>query len=258
MAYAAHGAGNLRDLGGLATADGRVVRDGTLLRSEAPQTLDELSRERLGAVPVKLIFDLRSDGEHNPPPALWAEGSEPEVVHAELFSMVDDDAGESGGMDIEAVLADESGAAAREFMHGYYRRLVDRFAGPLLADFAERVGVRGQTPVVVHCTAGQDRTGMLIALVLLALRVPREAVVADYMVTLEHFTLERVLGWFDDRLGPGDATRTTAVTPLSVAPEYLERALDLVLERCGSFDAYWHAAGVDAERLEAMRRALLI
>src|ERR1700751_5193776 len=93
MAFAAPGGGNLRDLGGLRTIDGHVVRAGVLLRSEAPHTLGEPCPAQLAALPGRLIYPLRSQGERTPPPRLWVENSEPQVVHADLPTMLDENAG---------------------------------------------------------------------------------------------------------------------------------------------------------------------
>lgn len=248
-------AGNFRDLGGLAAADGRRVRPRTLFRSEALTTLDPPTRAELAEIPVVLMFDLRSTREGEPQNALWAEGSRPEMVHIALFPL----ARVNNPDTITEALSDRSTAAARRYMADLYRDMVEIFPERCLAEFAHRVGGRRQVPVLVHCTAGQDRTGMLVALVLLALGVPRETVTADYSRSLEHFGPDRMLEWAQGVIGAGDdvVVASEAVAAMGAQREYLDMALDLILERHGSFDAYWAEAGVDDAGLARMRDVLL-
>lgn len=206
-------------------------------------------------MPFRLIVDLRAVGEDDPPVGLWTSGAEPETVNIELFPIDRvDDPDLTGGL-----IADPTGTFTREYMRTFYRDMVDIFAAGCLRELALRIGAERQVPVLIHCTAGQDRTGFAAAMLLLALGVPREVVVDDYMRTLDHYTLERVTGWVYDRLRPDPASVLTAesIAPLAVEPGYIEDSIDLVLERFGSVEAYWEHAGVGPEQLQALHHVLL-
>ena len=151
---------NLRDVGGLTTADGRLLRSGTLLRSDAPQPGD-----RLPVVPATVV-DLRSEAEtrgRTHPLAGVAE------VHA---------------VPLGTSLAPEVIAATPEAerdLAWMYRLLVREAAGELAG--IVRLFAHAPGPVLVHCAAGKDRTGIVVAVALRLVGVPREQVVADYLRT---------------------------------------------------------------------------
>jgi len=182
------GAVNVRDLGGLATTDGGTIRTGLLLRSDNLQALTRADIDRLVAeIGVRHVIDLRSDTEvelEGPGPLTH----EPAVTihHLSLFA-------EGGGLtDVEAdtprVDTDkilpwqdrpvEGGHESERSVGHYLGYLADR---PDSVVSALRVMSEGTS--IVHCAAGKDRTGVVIAFALHTLGVPREEIIADYTVT---------------------------------------------------------------------------
>ena len=128
-----------------------------------------------------------------------------------------------------------------------YRRL---FALILEAD---------RVPLVFHCTAGKDRTGISAALVLLALGAARDQVIDDYCATRRYLDLEwreRILAAM---LGdPGQVNRRVADVMFDAHPDYIGASLAEMDERHGSPDAYLRdTLGLDASRLERLRQRYL-
>ena len=113
-------------------------------------------------------------------------------------------------------------------------------------------------PTLVHCTAGKDRTGFASALVLLALGVPEETVMEDYLRTNLHLGSLRRLVLFVP-LYSFFRTESQDILPLIEArPEYLQASLDAIAENYGSVDAYLEAAlGVGPELRANLRANLL-
>lgn len=163
---------NLRDVGGLRTADGRRVRHGLILRSATPAFLDErqavLLRDDLG---VRTRLDLRSRVEieeaHNPRLA----AVEHESLHLPLRA--------GGAWQHRPDLDDPSASVA-----AHYVRYLEHSADSLTA-IAEIAADPGRAALLVHCSAGKDRTGVTLAVVLSAVGVTHDEIVHDYARTRE-------------------------------------------------------------------------
>ncbi len=156
----AHGAPNFRDLGGRATADGRVVAPGRLYRTSAPHRLDARGAAALGALGPAVLIDLRAPAE--------AAATGPGRASAAL-TVVSHPVG----------LADDGapGDLATPLLERY-RQYLARPA-PIVAALRDLARI-APIPVVVSCFFGKDRTGVVIALALAALGVTRTEIVADY------------------------------------------------------------------------------
>nr|WP_237211328.1 MULTISPECIES: tyrosine-protein phosphatase [Rhodococcus] len=151
---------NLRDLGGLALTDGGRTAAGVLYRGDACYTGDVV-RGLLAERPPTTVVDLRSDAERGHRTYTWPDGT-----HVHRLSLHADAA--PGG---------RTGLGLAEL----YGRVVD-VAAPLFAGLVPVVA-RAAGPVLVHCTAGKDRTGLAVAVLLLAAGVEPQAVVDDYVAT---------------------------------------------------------------------------
>lgn len=247
---------NVRDLGGLQVTDGRRVRPGVLLRSEAPMALDDDGRALLAAVPARLVVDLRMHGEGPPATGIWPEHELPETVVLELLPRVGVPDAEPGDP-LGPLIADASGAATRAYVTTVYESIVEMALGGVLFEVVRRIADDSQLPVVLHCTAGQDRTGVLIALLLRGLGVPYETVVEDYLVTVEHFTRDRIRDWALDLSPAGTIVPAGVLDEFLAAEHYLEHSLRLAEDREGGIRGFFAEAGVDAAQLERLRNAVL-
>jgi protein-tyrosine phosphatase len=109
----------------------------------------------------------------------------------------------------------------------------------------------GGTPALVHCAIGKDRTGVLVALLLDAAGVEREAIVADY--ALSHQTL----GHIREQLEQSEAFQALAqhipAFVFDATPETMERFLDRLYDRWGGARGYFSANGVDADVVDQWR-----
>ncbi|SDN63594.1 tyrosine-protein phosphatase [Allokutzneria albata] len=167
---------NARDLGGLPIADGRTTRAGVLYRSDAPHAGDR--SPELPSWPPALVIDLRATAEHAGSAHPLA-GPDTAVRRIPL---------------LEAVVAELNEPSAPTAPAD--KDLAAVYVGMLKASSAEFVEVLrlvagSEGPVLVHCAAGKDRTGVATALALAAVGVTREAIVADYVATQAN--MERVI-----------------------------------------------------------------
>lgn len=158
-----HGPANLRDLGGLPLDGGGVTRAGVLYRSDAWYAGDE-APAALPAWPPALVVDLRSQAERD----LTGTFRWPQPVKVCAVPLLDD----------AAPLALEEGLGS------IYRRGLAASAG-LIARVAALVAT-APGPALVHCAVGKDRTGVVVAAILLAAGVTPGAVTADYTATEPH------------------------------------------------------------------------
>jgi protein tyrosine/serine phosphatase len=178
------GAVNVRDLGGLATQNGGRTMGGRLLRSDNLQELSAADVARLvGDIGLTTVVDLRSTAE------LTAEGPAPlqavdGVRHVHLPVLPEQ--GSATDMVADVLLTrgdtDRSRYPADPVTGHYLGYLEDR---PDQVVAAVRTIASSEGPVLVHCAAGKDRTGVVVALALSAVGVRPEAIVADYAATGE-------------------------------------------------------------------------
>jgi protein-tyrosine phosphatase len=166
------GASNFRDLGGYATADGRSTRWRHIFRSNHLGHLTPADIEIIRALGVKSAFDFRGVEERRVADCVIKEISvhslpiEPTVVAALRARL-----------QARALSSADALEIMRESYRGYVRLNTHSFRelfGHLIEDTA---------PLVIHCTAGKDRTGFACALILHALGVPDQVISEDYLLT---------------------------------------------------------------------------
>jgi len=164
------GGSNFRDMGGYPTLDGGVVQRGLVFRSGAMTSLTAADQAYLGQFDFQTVVDLRSREEIDLFPNRWVTNSGADyLVHDYTFE------------DMMASLVDESGKLQSiDVLYTDFHQQLK----PQLKIFFEAL-LDERTPLVVNCSAGQDRTGVTSALLLSALGVPREMVVEDYLLSTD-------------------------------------------------------------------------
>ena len=237
---------NLRDLGGHVTGDGGRVKAGRVYRSGAPRLRAAKVLHDLG---IEMVFDFRSGPERDHGPTL--------ADHAGLRRWQLPDDATLG--DPRPLLARglHSAAQTRAMMGEVYARLPDDHRGSyaaLLMQLAE-----DDTPVLFHCAAGKDRTGVAAALLLTLLGVPRPAVAANYLASNTVVAATTAAFAADPRhaamlAGPSDIWQ-----PMMLADAaFLDAMFAAVTARYGSVEGYAEAAlGVTHADLDRLRNRLL-
>jgi protein-tyrosine phosphatase len=228
------GASNFRDLGGYATTDGRTTRWRHIFRSNHLGQLTAEDIEIVRSLGVKSAFDFRGLEERTAGVCVVNEITvyslpiEPTVVaslRAELAR--------------GALTAPVALELMRESYRNYVRHNTHSFRtlfGHLLEDRA---------PLVIHCTAGKDRTGFASALILHALGVPDEVIAEDYLLTNRHY--KREASSVSDL--PVDVLDAIG----SVNASYLAAAFDAVSRDYGDVETYLR----DGLKLGAAERTAL-
>jgi protein-tyrosine phosphatase len=254
------GVRNFRDLGGLPTGDGRRVRPGRLFRSGHLAHSTAEDARFLGSLGLRTVVDFRNAADirlEGPDVALPGVRN----VNVPLSDPAD---GAEFWKAVRHAAPDElrgllGGGRAAERMRFAYRAIVlDRVAehARLLGGMADDGD--GTLPVLMHCSAGKDRAGTAVAIVLLALGVQRDAIEADYLESNAPHRRYRVRR-ADGAVPAVDPEVAELLAPLFDARvEYLRAAFGAMEERWGSVDGYLtDGLGLTAARRERLRAALL-
>jgi len=242
---------NFRDYGGYAAAGARVAC-GRLYRSAHQARATEADLAQLAQLNIATVVDLRRPGERRDQPSRRPANWAGQVIESDH-----DDGGEAPHITFlkSADLTEDSG---RAFMTDTYRRLPFEAAHIDLFSRYFRTLAVGDGPVLIHCAAGKDRTGLLAALTHSLLGVSRDDLINDYLLTNAAVDLEGRAEGIAKKLTEmtGRAASHGAVVAfLGVEAEYLDGAFAEIAARHGSLPAYLEQAlGVDdtlAERIRA-------
>ncbi|MDF8332203.1 tyrosine-protein phosphatase [Novosphingobium cyanobacteriorum] len=249
------GGQNFREIGGFRTTDGRRLKRGRLWRSAK---LDELTNQDVDAIftlGIRTIADLRRASERSSSPTHEALLARTRVMTWDV-QVPDQEV-------LMAELCRHDCSIEDHFatMINLYRRIPEQHSTQLTDIYAAIAD--GETPILIHCSAGKDRTGIAVALLLDALGIDQSDIMADYEET------ERLLDWarlaktavagagvsggWIERLTPA------ALEVLKRSDQrYLEAALREVEEKYGSTAAFMRERlGLSQTSLEQIRAHLL-
>jgi protein tyrosine/serine phosphatase len=262
------GTTNTRDLGGLPTADGGRTLPGRILRSDNLQTLSDADVRRLvQEIGLREVIDLRTSAE------VLLEGrgplrDRPDVVHrhftllperghyTDVFAVEDDDPLDNVPADwVESLLPQQAG-------------LDDQSEPPAVRAYLGYLGHRGQAVVdalralasrqdgvsVVHCAAGKDRTGVVVALTLAVAGVPHEEIVADYAMTAE--VIDALVAKLSASPTYGDDMARRDVASHTPRAETMHRVLTVLDQRFDGPLGWLDAHGFGAADRRALRARL--
>jgi protein-tyrosine phosphatase len=248
------GSTNFRNLGGLPAAGGRRIRPHALMRADRLAGLTDDDWRALAGTGLATICDLRSESERAEHP----NRVPPQLGVRELNCDIQNDLRADPAL-ARLLLDDPSARGAERVMIEIYRRF-PAYMGGTLQTLVERL-LEGGAPLLVHCSAGKDRTGFVIAMLLHALEVPEPAIRTDYLASRDWPGGDSHRASLEARLGtiiPPHELRAAVDTVLDVREVYLDAALEALHEEFGSVSRYLDAAaGIDATRLARLRDRLL-
>ncbi|MBV9511488.1 MAG: tyrosine-protein phosphatase [Caulobacteraceae bacterium] len=250
-----NGVQNFRDYGGYATVGGGRLNAGKLYRSAHHGRASDADLEAIGALGIAVVVDLRRTVERT---------RDPSRRHASFAGrVIDNDIGDSTDDPWHLFLkgSDLSEAAFRDHALGYYRvapfepRHIDLYSRYFLALRS------GEGPVLVHCAAGKDRTGILAALTHHLMGVHRDDLVADYLLTNQALDFDRLIPAMAETMFKQTGRRPTPEAvrvAMSVEPAYLENAFSAIEAEHGSLDAYLAGPlGIDGAARRELEAQLL-
>jgi protein-tyrosine phosphatase len=241
------GPANFRDLGGYPTADGRHLRPGRVFRSDSLSHMSDDDVRRVAEdIGVVTVVDLRATHEvetfgHGP------LGTRGVVVHH--LPIVDETR-----RGREDSVAEERIDPAKLGLDRIYALMLERF-GDRFAAVLRIVADPANQPVVFHCAAGKDRTGLTAALLLGALGVDDDVIAADYATTAEH--MDELLVRHRARAEAADEMAEVAESLFAAEASVMRSVLDGLRATHGSAAQYLLAHGLEPTAIEALRDSLL-
>jgi protein-tyrosine phosphatase len=231
---------NFRDAGGLPTTDGGTMRTGVLYRADAPDRLTAAGHAAVQRLGLKCVIDLRQ--------TYLFEGTQSFADmaithHIELVDQV---------IDIERPPSFDGPADIAALYFDLLQRGREQFVKTVeLA--AAHVGDGG---VLIHCTAGKDRTGLAVALIQAAIGADAESIVADFAKSHEPAARRRATMIAEPRPGDPPVHRSPPVM-WTAPPEAIRIVLDAAVDEFGSLEKWPLGVGVSVADVELLRAGLL-
>jgi protein-tyrosine phosphatase len=233
---------NLRDIGGYGTASGGTTKWRRVYRADGVHRLtpgDAVRlREELG---VTMVMDLRTADERDSGGVYECEGVT--TVHLPVLRKTWE------GLDLDEA------ASPADFLTRRYLEMTEQGAGAIGAAM-EIISSNGGRPVLFHCSAGKDRTGVVAALLLELLGVGDDDIAADYAMSAE--AMDRLVTWIKEhRPEAMDAMNAQPAAFLAAPDAAMHSFLAEMRNRHGSIPVYLRTIGVSRAALDSLQSDLV-
>ncbi len=235
------GASNFRDIGGYATAQGSVVT-GRIFRSDQIADLDAPDLGYLQQLGISHALDFRGSFELQRSPYHY------DFIQREQLSIEPTIVQDLGSI-MQAERGQLTAQQASQVMQKTYIEFVQHHSAQFARVFDQLLNT--DQALLMHCTAGKDRTGFAVALVHSALGVAPDDIMHDYMLSLDYFQRPDL----EDNRGLSEEVLDVV---WGVQPEFLQAAFTQATQQYGSVQNYLQQAlGLDENRQAALRERYL-
>ena len=248
---------NLRDVGGYGTSNGTAVARGLVYRSDTFNPLSAQDIGKLARLNLKNDYDLRTPAEVAAQPDQMPPGVQHYVLN------VYGDAASGVPANLNTLLLDPKQASAElgglidaTGMASYRNFITLPSARQAYHTLFTSLSDRQNLPAVFHCTSGKDRTGWAAAALLSLLGVPKDTVMADYMLSNDYLLPQHQQAI--DAFVAAGGDRDILVGLYGVKTNWLDAAFDEMQKQYGSIENYFsEGLGIDAAGQKALRDLLL-
>ncbi len=240
--YSFEGCFNFRDIGGYLNQDGRRVKKGLYFRAGRQDRMTDKDLARLSDLNISTQIDLRKQEE------VLDQGRGPlEALGANYINIA---VIPEGGSEKLNKLVGDTGISGKRYL-GYLE------FGP--TSWIRLFGILSEEenlPVLLHCTAGKDRTGVSTAFLLSVLGVSRDIIEADYLLT--NLDTERQADFIESTVGyPEGYDREKMISIAGVPRDAMKDFLDGVESKWGSVIEYLQKIGVTKDQMDLVRNNFL-
>ena len=236
--FAFEGCFNFRDIGGYLTKEGKKIKKGIYFRTGRQDRMSEKDLAELKNLKISTQIDLRK------PEEILDQGKGPlENMGADYINIpiIPD-----GGSDQLTRLVGDTGISGKRYL-GYLE-----FGPDSWLKIFEILANKDSLPLVLHCTAGKDRTGVSTAFLLSVLGVDRDLIEADYKLT--NLDTERQADFIENSGGfPEGVDREAMILAAGVPEDAMKVFLDGVESRWGSVLGYLEEIGITKNQMNVIR-----
>lgn len=250
------GAANFRDLGGIRATNNKVVAEKRIFRSERFDTITDSDIRVLKRLNLKTIVDLRSESERKLSPNPSCFGSGVDLLNLNVLT----DVRSAQGSLFDPLRTDPSPMGAMQVMRDIYEGMPAAFVSYIPMIF-ERIAYF-QLPLVIHCSAGKDRTGFLSVILLSVLGVNEKEYIEDYLKTEKYIDKNKwrrsIENLLKGQLGFIPSQEVVDII-LGVREEYIKFAIEKINNNFGGMDGYiFEACKVSPQMVVKVKEALLV
>ena len=253
---------NMRDLGGMTGAGGKIIRSGLLIRSQQLINASESDKEMLESLPLRKIFDFR-----NPKEAM--EKPDPDITGCSYMnlSIIDESTvvswessrSDKSRQEMEAMKNDPE-AGAKQMCEIYRNFVRTPFSREKYSEFLRGILETEDGAVLWHCTLGKDRCGWGSVLVQAVLGVSKEDIMEDYLFT-NVCLKEEIANMMETlkKISKGTSLANSGSALVEARAEYIESAFDEIDKQYGSMEAFLEKGlGIDESMIERFRERYLV
>lgn len=244
-----HSVLNFRDIGGIRSEKGNLIRQGIIFRSANTDWISKRDIAKLHRLNIRTIIDLRA--------AYEIRKNKRAIDNIDYISLPLDFEQTTRERLKPFLYKKSSERIISEISKSLYLEILDA-ALPAVNKILEIILETEQCPVLIHCQAGKDRTGIICALILLALGIDRQSIIEDYLKSNE-----ALLPFFKRKLlirkvlTFGFFPSGTILFAITVRRQNIESVLERIENHYGGIEAYIKVSGFDTSRLPELKSILL-
>jgi len=241
---------NFRDIGGVPTVDGKHVREKVIFRSASPDKISKEDIRKLHELNIRTIIDLRAPDE---------TGRKPKKIDGIVsISLPLDYERTTRERLIPLIKQKNSQNQIDDLINSLYIEILDGSVS-VFREITDLLLEPSRSPMLIHCQAGKDRTGIIVALIMMALNTDHKSIVNDYLASNE-----ALLPSFKKRLrirkalSLGFFPADKILYAITVRSNDILAVIERVTNHYGSIEGYLNASGTNTPDLSDLKNRFVI
>lgn len=225
---------NFRDIGGLNTQDGKKIKWGKIYRSGNLSRLQKSEFVKFNSLQIKTVIDLRTEAEIEE-----KHDHLPEKIDYFSIPIVSDQGDIMGQMKGKVLRGEITEAESKMLMEEFYTKCVIENI-PLLKEIILKI-VTSETPILYHCSAGKDRTGIVTAILLSILNVDRETIINEYLLS-NYYRSSKIKGTINKakilKVIKPKLNTTVIFNFMAVDSDYINAVFEIIDQKYGGIENF--------------------